>query len=47
MIPRVIYTADLSETPDRERLTAWRHAWQAMNPQWDVATLSTWQPAKE
>jgi len=26
MIPKVIYTADLSESPDKERLTAWKRA---------------------
>ncbi|MBY0310484.1 MAG: hypothetical protein K2W85_00285, partial [Phycisphaerales bacterium] len=40
MIPKVIYTADLSEAPDKERLTAWRHAWQTTHPEWDVVTLT-------
>lgn len=40
MIPKVIYTADLSESPDRQRLAAWKHAWQTLHPEWDVATFT-------
>ena len=40
MIPKVIYTADLSESPDRQRLAAWKHAWQTLHPEWDVVTFT-------
>ncbi|MBY0313763.1 MAG: hypothetical protein K2W85_16985, partial [Phycisphaerales bacterium] len=40
MIPKVIYTADLSDSPDRQRLTAWKHAWQTLHPEWDVVTFT-------
>ncbi|NUQ54079.1 MAG: hypothetical protein HUU19_15490, partial [Phycisphaerales bacterium] len=40
MIPKVIYTADLSESPDRPRLAAWKHAWQTLHPEWDVVTFT-------
>jgi len=40
MIPKVIYTADLSESPDQQRLTAWKCAWQTLHPEWDIVTFT-------
>jgi hypothetical protein len=37
---KVIYTADLSETPDRQRLASWKHAWQPLHSEWDVVTFT-------
>ena len=40
MIPKIVYTVHLAETPVPESFRHWRTEWQQHHPEWDLRVIT-------